>query len=561
MNPLPPRVRKQTVLALLAASLMALPMRAHSDEREDLEKLRATVLGLIDTLVKSGVIQRGQADALMREAQRKADAQLAAAPAPEVGVDGKKIVRVPYVPEAVRSQMRDQITAEVLAQTRAGGVGSAGAASVTESGSRLQIEGDLRLRGEAIRPAAANTPAQAYSAASPDLTRAADLYGNPGFDTREQQNRSRVRARLGFNVAVAEGVSTGLALSTGGVTGPTSTNQTMASGAGQTPGYFNKYSLVVDKAFIRYEPISGLSLSGGRIRNPFVATDLLWADDLNFDGFAAAWKAPAGTLIDSFVTGGWFPLSYTSGPGRVSRRSLMALQAGFNWQLGTKNNRIKLAAALYDFSGIEGIKETTTDKTTVPDYAVRSEYGAGYRQRGNTLFRVNSNVASDTATTWGLASGFRELDLTAAIDIAQFDPLHIILTGDIVRNLAFNQGDLQRRSTTSVADGSGTGYLAQLQVGAPLVRSKGAWNVSLGYRRLGSDAVLDAFTNSDFGLGGTNHKGFTLGGQYGLAKNTWLAARWLSSEAIDSMVPAVAGSSTKTKFSIDTLQFELNARY
>lgn len=552
------RVRKQRVLALLAASLMALPMLAHSDEREDLEKLRATVLGLIDTLVKSGVIQRGQADALMREAQRKADAQLAAAPPPEVGADGKKVVRVPYVPEAVRSQMRDQITAEVLAQTKAG---TAGGASVTESGSRLQIEGDLRLRAESLRPAEDNTPALAYSFGNPDVTRAADLYGNPGFDTQEQQNRSRVRARLGFNVVVAEGVTTGLALSTGGTTGPTSTSQTMASGAGQTPGYFNKYSVVVDKAFIRYEPISGLALSGGRIRNPFMATDLVWADDLNFDGFAAAWKAPAGTMMDSFVTGGWFPLAYTSGPGQASRRSMMALQAGLNWQLGTKNNRIKLAAALYDYSGIEGIKETTADATTVPDYALRSEYGSAYRQRGNTLFRVNSNAIASNATTWGLASGFRELDLTAVIDIAQFDPMHVILTGDIVRNLSFDRGAMQRRSGTDIQDGSGTGYLAQVQLGAPLVRSKGLWNVTLGYRRLGSDAVLDAFTNSDFGLGGTNNKGFTLGGQYGLAKNTWLAARWMSSDVIDSMVPAVSGSSTRTKFSVDTLQFEINARY
>lgn len=558
MNHRNPRARKQRVLALLAASLMALPMLAHSDEREDLEKLRATVLGLIDTLVKSGVIQRGQADALMREAQRKADAQLAAAPPPEIGADGKKIIRVPYVPEAVRSQMRDQITAEVLAQTK---TGSAGGASVTESGSRLQIEGDLRLRAESLRLAEDNTAALAYSFGSSELTRAADLWANPNFDTREQQNRSRVRARLGFNVAVAEGVSTGLALSTGGTTGPTSTNQTMASGAGQTPGFFNKYSVVVDKAFIRYEPISGLALSGGRIRNPFMATDLLWADDLNFDGFAAAWKAPAGTLIDSFVTGGWFPLSYTSGPGQASRRSLMAVQAGVNWQLGTKNNRLKLAAALYDYSGIEGIKETTTDASTVPGYALRSEYGSAYRQRGNTLFRVNSNAIAGTAPVWGLASGFRELDLTAVVDIAQFDPLHIILTGDLVRNLAFDRGEMQRRSASTIADGSATGYLAQLQLGAPLVRNKGLWNVTLGYRRLGSDAVLDAFTHSDFGLGGTNHKGFTLGGQYGLAKNTWLAARWMSSQVIDSMVPAVAGSSPKTKFSVDTLQLEINARY
>ena len=30
----------------------------------------------------------------------------------------------------------------------------------------------------------------------------------------------------------------------------------------------------------------------------FAFKDMVWADDLNFDGFAAAWKAPAGTMMD-----------------------------------------------------------------------------------------------------------------------------------------------------------------------------------------------------------------------------------------------------------------------
>ncbi len=557
MNPKSLAAPKQRTLALLVASLISLPMAAHSEEREDLEKLRATVLSLIDTLVKSGVIPRGQADAMMRDAQRKADAQLAALPPPEVGADGKKIVRVPYVPEAVRTQMRDQITAEVLAQTRTAG---GGAAALTEAGSRLQVEGDLRLRAETLRPSPDNSPARADSFGNPDLTRAADIWASPTFNTQQRQDRSRVRARLGLNVAVADTVTAGVSLATGSSTGPTSTNQTMAAGAGGTPGYFNKYGVVIDKAFVRYEPLSGLSLSGGRIRNPFLGTDLVWADDLNFEGFALAFKAPTGTLMDSFATAGWFPLSYAV-PGASSRRSLLALQAGVNWQLGTKENRIKLAAALYDYSGVEGIKETTLDKTLVPDYVVRSEYGSGYRQRGNTLFRINSNVAGDTATNWGLASSFREFDLTAVIDVAQFDPLHVILTGDIVRNLAFDRGAMQRRSGSNIQDGNPLGYLARVQVGAPVVSNKGDWNVSLGYRHLGSDAVLDAFTNSDFGLGGTNNKGFTLGANFGIAKNTWLAARWMSSDLIDSMVPAASASAVKTKFSVDTLQLEINSRF
>ena len=41
------------------------------------------------------------------------------------------------------------------------------------------------------------------------------------------------------------------------------------------------------------------------------------------------------------------------------------------------------------------------------------------------------------------------------------------------------------------------------------------------------DAVVDAFNDPDFYLGGTNYKGYTVGLRYGLGINTWLRARRL----------------------------------
>jgi len=552
-------------VALLIAALMAGPQVGQAQEREDLEKLRATVLSLINTLVKNGVMSRNQADAMMRDAQRAADTQLAAAPPPDIGPDGKKIVRVPYVPEAVRTQMREQITAEVLASTR--GTGGTASAGVTEAGSRLQISGDMRLRGEAIQQGSGNTPALAYSAGQPDLTRAADVWipATPPLvlpNTQDDLDRTRIRARLGFLFAVNDQVTTGLTLSTGGVTGPTSTNQTMAFGSKSDPsGSFNRYTVSLDKAYVAMEPLQGLRLVGGRFANPFMGTDLVWADDLNFEGFAASYKMPLDNQLNGFASAGWFPLSFNS-PGLSSSRSLMALQGGVDWRFGTRPNALKMALALYDYSGIEGIKETTTDKTSVSNYAVRSEYGSGYRQRGNTLFRVNSDAAGDTATNWGLASGFSELDLTAALDLALDGPFHLVLTGDVVTNLDFSNSRMKRRTGgLSVSDGSDLGYMLKAQFGMPVIAQAADWNVSVGYRRLGSDAVLDAFTSSDFGRGGTNNKGFTLGGSYGISKNTWLSARWMSSDLVDSMVPSQDGKSKPIKFGVDTLQLDLNVRF
>ena len=65
-----------------------------------------------------------------------------------------------------------------------------------------------------------------------------------------------------------------------------------------------------------------------------------------------------------------------------------------------------------------------------------------------------------------------------------------------------------------------------------------------------TDAVLDAFTDSDFHLGGTDTKGYILGGSFGIDKNTWFTMRWLSADPIDG-----------PPLSIDVLQADLNARF
>ena len=78
----------------------------------------------------------------------------------------------------------------------------------------------------------------------------------------------------------------------------------------------------------------------------------------------------------------------------------------------------------------------------------------------------------------------------------------------------------------------------------------GEWQAYFGYRHLERDAVLDAFTDSDFHLGGTDAKGYFIGGNYGLNKNASVGLRYLSADQIDG--PPLA---------IDVLQVDLNAKF
>ena len=98
--------------------------------------------------------------------------------------------------------------------------------------------------------------------------------------------------------------------------------------------------------------------------------------------------------------------------------------------------------------------------------------------------------------------------------------------------------------------GGDTGWLVNLNFGAPKLQKRWDWNASIGYRYVESDAVIDGFCDSDFGGGGTNLKGFTLGGGLGLSSRVWLAARWMSADSI-------AGPTYKE----DIFQFDINAKF
>lgn len=539
---------KVSTLALALGAALSPAVQAQT-AAEELQQLRATTQALINTLVESGLLTREKAAAMMKQAQTGAATapSPAAAAAPEMGADGKRVVRVPYVPESVRQEMREQIKGEVLSQAKAERWGQPDA--YPEWMGRFSFEGDFRARVEAVQLSPDNT-APGYGFRGSDYTRAADLAlnntgGLPNSNTQENFDRTRVRARLGVAAKVSEQVTAGVRLSTGSSTGsPTSTNQTM----GQS---FNKYAVVLDRAYVQVKPDHNWGVTAGRMANPFYSTDLVYADDLGFEGFAVAghqkWSGGEG-----FASAGYFPMTENK-PGTSNARSLVGLQLGNAFKLANRDE-FKLGLALYSYQGLTASRETEDARLNRPDYAIRYEYSSALRQRGNTLFRVNSQL--DTATTMGLASEFKILNLTTSLSLNHLLGQPVVLTADYVKNLGFDKNKIKERTGYELVDGKDSGFMLRAAFGPSQVHHKGQWNASLAYRYLGSDAVLDAFTNSDFGLGGTNNKGWILQTNYGLYNNTWVSARWLSANQIDPFAPGKT-----TKFSSDILQLDLNARF
>ncbi len=133
------------------------------------------MVNLVRALVDQGVLTPEKGKVLMAQAEAEAararSAQAAAAAAPAVpAVPNQQVasgeltpppagaVRVPYVPETVRAQIRDEIRNDVLAQAKTEGWASPGKAA-PEWISNVQIHGDFASARPRPSMAATTPPA------------------------------------------------------------------------------------------------------------------------------------------------------------------------------------------------------------------------------------------------------------------------------------------------------------------------------------------------------------------------------------------------------------------
>lgn len=514
-------------------------------ERESLEEVRATTMSLIELLVQEGVLSKDKADALLKQAQQareKAKEEAGAlaaqeAPAAEKTAEGQpKSIRVQYVPEHVKNEMRAEIEQEVMKKLNYKAGERLG---IPEWIDRIEWTGALRLRYQEDMFSDNNvTPA--------DLASRQRQYMQVN-NTSEDRQRQRIRALFGANLHINDWLNGGIRFTTGLLQTPVTPNQTEGFSQG-------KFVFGLDRAFLEAKPYDWLTLTGGRFANPFFTgnatfgTDLIWDPDLAFDGVVARVNPQINQHWRVFSTVGAFPIEEieTSDTNKARDKWLYAAQGGVEWT-ANNNSKVKLGVAYYDFKNVEGearefIGDTRYDATAPI-----------WRQKGNSTFKLNpfgNNCGSQTnPSLCGLASQFQLLNITGEVDLAVFDPVHVILHGAYVKNIGFDQKEILRRTNT-LYDEENEGYELALMVGHPVMKKLHDWQVFGGYRRLEADAVLDGFTDSNFRLGGTDAKGFFVGGQYGLGKNAWLSSRYVSADEISGL-----------PFSVDTFFLDFNGRF
>ncbi|KFE52466.1 putative porin [Pseudomonas syringae] len=315
-----------------------------------------------------------------------------------------------------------------------------------------------------------------------------------GQTNSQDKDRQRIRARLGAYTEINPQVSTGIRIATGGSSDARSTNQDL-------DGYFVKKDLWLDLGFIDYAPtaVKNLHVIGGKMNQPWVSMgDVIWDGDINPEGLATTYSLPLGGKTELFGSAGYYTLKDNiDGEGTQFRHDL-SMTAG---QLGarfapTDNLKVTLGGSVYAFDN----------------------------DKDSAALRVNGN----TTNQFRLYEGFGQIDISGL-------GLPLALYGQYVVN---------NEST----DDQDTAWLAGVKT------KVFGFGLDYNYRDTQRNAVVGAFTDSDFANGTTGSRGHKIKVGYEIDKNFSVGATYFLTKA-DYAVASQRDADA------NTLQLDVEAKF
>jgi hypothetical protein len=215
---------------------------------------------------------------------------------------------------------------------------------------RFRFNGDVRIRGESSY--------QSYE----------------GCTSCQDRQRARVRARFGFDGELNRDFIGGIALATGSLGDPTTTNETFTN-------FFDRKTIGLDRGYITYNPVGHrwLSLTGGKFAYQWQRTQVTGDPDINPEGFSErlSWDINSVPVVhnvaingiqymlnevskgpDAFAAGGQASTRLAYGPW-TSTVSYLAM----NWR---RVDQLLQASAFAVQAPTTGSSSTTTPVPTIP---------------------------------------------------------------------------------------------------------------------------------------------------------------------------------------------------
>lgn len=445
--------------------------------------------------------------------------------------------------EEIRSEMKQD-----FAKT------SAGKIKLSNSVSELKLYGDLRLRYQYDNKDFQEDPPE--------------VGGSWGDDDRSpsgaQRSRWRFRLRLNADFKLGNNIFGGVELQT--AIASDSANQTFEDG-------FRDYPIFISKAYLGWSPTEWLTLTGGKVPNPFYTTELVWDPDIN----------PTG-ITEQIA---FHKLGFWGGADSYSKDGKTVLKSESPWEL-------TLIAGQFIFDdNLEGGGRDpgfTDNDLTTDAYLFQTQLVASYKFSKDIKLTVapgwmvyNAGSARDLDNE----NKFEDID---GVSGAQRNLNLLLLPGDLSFKIAgiktkfywdfaYNfEGRKRVENTYNVLDrdnvrndpddlqnSSFRDRIAWL-VGIQFGENKKArdWSFLVNYRETGLGAVDPNLNDSDFAFGELNARGVEISLAYNLTDFAVFGLTY--SHAFDLRDDLVGGQATRGNAVADAneaqvLQVDLNVKF
>lgn len=275
-------------------------------------------------------------------------------------------------------------------------------------------------------------------------------------DDLETRQRGRLRVRLGLRAPVADGLEVNLRLASGDGSEVASSNQTLTD-------FFNRKPINLDQVSLTYlvPRVPGTVLGAGKFAYPVTRTQMVWDDDVNWEGAFQQWS--------------W----------QRSRLGLRVVAV----QSPIQERAARPDAFMFgEFAQATVRVRRHTLQFSVADYAFRSPDVIAIALDQREVIRsqqTNSLRRDDTGAVVGYQSGFNLVDMIGQATLVTPRPEYPVT---IVADYAVNtRAPSTRNKGVWLAATYGRAATA------------GAFSTAYTFARIERDAVLSAFNFSDMG--------------------------------------------------------------
>lgn len=319
-----------------------------------------------------------------------------------------------------------------------------------------------------VNPAGGSAPGQVPVSATSALALSGDLRlrYESNFGDRDARGRDRLvmRGRLRAAYKINDWLTIGGQLSTGDPNDPNSTDVTLT-------GFDNDLQVSLEQAYLR-GTFGNLTLTGGKVPQTWVRTEMVWDGDIAPEGAIASYAANLGANAKLRATGMYFVIDEAPG---AKDSHMIGGQLQFEASSGPW--KFELAPSYYDY------RLSSTAGADAGDVRTNRFAGGRYLSDFNLLNVIGAVNYNGLGPKW---------------------PVRVV--GDFVHNYG---------ATTN----QDTGWGVDVLFGRGSVHRD--WRFGYGYAQTGVDAVFAAFSHDNTDLA-TNYRQHSLFAEYVVAPHVIL---------------------------------------